>query len=218
MRLYRFLGAEYGMRSTKKRKIRIGRIEELNDDFEFIGVALEAKEERIALRKMRRHLNVGNGVICMSKDWDSPLMWAHYAESHKGVVLGFDVPDQAFYQVEYTKKRPTLADMGLNTLDDITPEDIKRLIRTKAEGWSYEQEYRAYIGLNDGVPINGEMHYFMPFSENMKLREVIVGSRYKGTRPEMVEAVDDPGVDIYMTRGSFEKFLVVRQYQDSMWP
>lgn len=65
MRLYRFLGAEYGMRSIKERKIRIGRIEELNDDLKFIGVALEAKEERIAPREMRRHLNVGNGVICM---------------------------------------------------------------------------------------------------------------------------------------------------------
>ncbi|MER8903444.1 DUF2971 domain-containing protein [Mesorhizobium sp. M0772] len=218
MRLYRFLGAEYGMRSIQERRIRIGRIEELNDDFEFIGVALAVKEERIALREMRRHLNVNNGVICMSKDWDSPLMWAHYADSHKGMVLGFDVPDKAFYQVEYQKKRPTLADMGLNTLDDITPDDIKRLIRTKAEGWSYEQEYRAYISLTDGVEIKGETHFFMPFSKDLKLREVIVGSRYKRQRAEMVAAVNDPSVDVYMARGSFEEFKVVRQNQESMWP
>lgn len=218
MRLYRFLGAEYGKRSIEERRIRVGRIEELNDDFEFIGVALAEKAERIAMREMRRHLNVNNGVICMSKDWGSPLMWAHYADSHKGMVLGFDVSDRAFYEVEYQKKRPTLSDMGLNTLDDITPEDIKRLIRTKAEGWSYEQEYRAYIALKDGIVINGETHYFMPFSEKMKLKEIIVGSRYKGQRAELVAAVDDPSVDIYMARGSFEEFRVVRQNQESMWP
>lgn len=218
MKLYRFLGAEYGIRSIVERRIRIGRIEELNDDFEFIGVALSEKADRNALREMRRHLSGKNGVICMSKNWASPLMWAHYADSHKGVVLGFDVPDKAFYEVDYVKKRPTLTDIGLNILDDITPDDIKRLIRTKADGWAYEQEYRAYVALNNGVEIKGEMHYFMPFSENMKLREVIVGSRYKGKRAKMVAAVNDPSVDVYMARGSFEEFKMVRQKQESMWP
>lgn len=218
MRLYRFLGAEYGLRSIVERRIRIGRIEELNDDFEFIGVALSEKADRIALREMRRHISKKNGVICMSKDWDSPLMWAHYADSHKGIVLGFDVPDKAFYKVNYVNKRPTLADMGLSVLDDITPNDIKRLTRTKAEGWTYEQEYRAFVALEDGFEVNGGTHYFTPFSENMKLREVIVGSRYQGTRTEMVAAVSDPSVDVYMARGSFEEFKVVRQRQESMWP
>jgi hypothetical protein len=218
MRLYRFLNAEYGMRSIIERRIRIGRIEELNDDFEFIGVALSEKAERIALRNMRRQLSATKGVICMSKGWESPLMWAHYADSHKGIVLGFDVPDEAFYKVCYVKKRPTLRDMGLNILGDITPDEMKRLIRTKAAGWAYEQEYRSYRALNDGVEIEGEMHYFTPFSADMKLREVIVGSRYKGSRPEMVAAVNDPSVDVYMARGSFEKFKMVRQRQQSMWP
>jgi len=217
MRLYRFFSAEYGMCSILGRQIRIGRIEELNDDFEFIGVALSEKAERIALRNMRQRLSVKNGVICMSKGWESPLMWAHYADSHKGIVLGFDVPDEAFYKVCYVKKRPTLRDMRLNILGDITPDDMKRLIRTKAAGWAYEQEYRSYRALNDGVEIKGEMHYFVPFSADMKLREVIVGSRYKGSRTEMVAAVNDPSVDVYMARGSFEKFKMVRQRQKSMW-
>ena len=217
MRLYRFLSAKYGMRSIQERKIRIGRIEELNDDFEFIGVALALKAERIALRNMRRQLSVKSGVICMSRNWDSPLMWAHYADSHKGMVLGFDVPDQDFYRVEYEKKRPTLTDMGLNTLGDIAPEKMKRLTRTKADGWSYEQEYRSYVALNDGVEIKGETHYFKPFSESMELREVVVGSRYSGKRTELTEAVGDPSVDVFMARGSFEEFRVVRQRQDSIW-
>ncbi|ESY09229.1 hypothetical protein X748_04255 [Mesorhizobium sp. LNJC386A00] len=32
---------------------------------------------------------------------------------------------------------------------------------------AYEQEYRAYVALKDGVEVNCEMHYFMPFSENI---------------------------------------------------
>lgn len=218
MRLYRFMNAENGLRSIRERRLRIGRIEELNDDFEFIGVALQDKAERIALREMRRHLSDKNGVLCMTKGWSSPLMWAHYADSHKGMVLGFDVPDHAFYEVEYTDKRPKLSDFGHMTLDDITPEDIKRLTKMKAVGWGYEQEYRAYLALNDGVNISGIVHYFLPFSSNLKLREVIVGSRYKGQRSDVLAAVDDPAVDTYMSRGSFEDFVVVRQRQYSMWP
>ncbi|ESY09228.1 hypothetical protein X748_04260 [Mesorhizobium sp. LNJC386A00] len=35
---------------------------------------------------------------------------------------------------------------------------------------------------------------------------MIVGSRYKGRRTEMVAAVNDPSVDVYMARGSLEEF------------
>ncbi|MGE3335407.1 MAG: DUF2971 domain-containing protein [Rhodospirillaceae bacterium] len=217
MRLYRFLSAQNGLRSINEKRLRIGRIEELNDDFEFIGVALRDKEERQALRKMRQHMHEKSGVLCMTKRWSSPLMWAHYADSHKGMLLGFDVPERAFYQVEYTSKRPNLSEFGHKTLDDITPEDIKRLTRLKSAGWSYEEEYRAYLALGVGELIDGAEHFFVPFSSNLKLREVIVGSRYKGLKSEVVAAVGDRTVDIYMSRGSFEEFVVVRQMNANMW-
>ncbi len=206
------------MRSIREKRLRIGRIEELNDDFEFIGLALSDKTERVALRNMRRHLNVKHGVICMSESWDSPLMWAHYGDSHKGMVLGFDVSGKDFYQVQYTDKRPSLADMGLNTLDDITPEDIKRLIRTKAAGWSYEKERRAYLALNEGVDIGDTRQYFVPFGSKLRLRQVIVGLRYQGERQEVLDAVNDPTVKVFMSRGDFEDFRIVKQRLASMWP
>jgi hypothetical protein len=34
----------------------------------------------------------------------------------------------------------------------------------------------------------------------------------------MVAAVNDPSVYVYMARGSFEAFKVVRQNQESLWP
>jgi hypothetical protein len=217
MRLYRFLKASYGLMSLRDRRLRIGRIEELNDDFEFIGLALGEKEDRLALRGMRRHMDSKSGVLCMSKNWDSPLMWAHYADSHKGIVLGFDVPERAFYKVDYVKDRPRLADLGLSALDDITPEQIKTLTRTKAAGWTYEQEYRAFLALDRGELIDGKIHHFLPFSNRLRLRQVIVGSRFEQSRQVVAEAVQEQGVEIFMARGSFEEFRVVRQLQDSLW-
>ncbi|WP_189635532.1 DUF2971 domain-containing protein [Rhizobium grahamii] len=211
------MNAENGLRSLRDRRLRIGRIEELNDDFEFIGMALDLKEDRIAMRQMRKHLNEANGILCMSEAWDSPLMWAHYSDSHKGMVLGFDVPEKAFYKVDYVEERPTLASMGLNNLDEITPEDIKRLSRMKAAGWGYEKEYRSYQQLKNGVTIDGKVHYFVPINPSLLLREVIVGSRFKETRKHVLDTVNDPTVDVFMARGDFSQFRVVRQHQHRMW-
>lgn len=102
VRLYRFLNAEFGLRSLVDKRLRVGRIEELNDDFEFIGVATDIREERIALRNTRKQLSANNGVLCMSKGWESTLMWAHYGDSHKGMALGFDVPADLYPAVEHT--------------------------------------------------------------------------------------------------------------------
>lgn len=43
MQLYRFLKAQHGLMSLRDRRLRIGRFEELNHDFEFIGLALGEK-------------------------------------------------------------------------------------------------------------------------------------------------------------------------------
>lgn len=30
------------------------------------------------------------GIACLSENWNSLLMWSHYAENHKGYCTGFD--------------------------------------------------------------------------------------------------------------------------------
>lgn len=218
MRLYRFMSASNGLLSIRDRRLRVGRIEELNDDFEFIGVALDLKEERVALRETRKQLSRANGVICMSKTWESPLMWAHYGDSHKGIALGFDVPESTFQEVEYVPERPTLESMGLRGVGDLTEVQMARLIKLKAKGWEYEQEHRAFVGLREPVTIDGKVHYFLNFGPELVLREVIVGSRFAIQRQDVVSVIGNlPDVDLFMARGDFNEFKVVRQRQESMW-
>lgn len=31
------------------------------------------------------------GLLCFCETWQSPLLWNHYADRHKGICLGFDV-------------------------------------------------------------------------------------------------------------------------------
>ena len=43
------------------------------------------------LEKDSSQFNDDTAIFCMSQVWDSILMWAHYADSHKGFVVGFDM-------------------------------------------------------------------------------------------------------------------------------
>lgn len=75
------------------------------------------------------------GVLSLSARCDSPAMWAHYSNNHRGVVLVLDSDkDQLISQarpIEYVRDRPT------TTVDTV----VENLYR-KADEWAYEKEYR----------------------------------------------------------------------------
>ena len=88
------------------------------------------------------------GVLCLTGSGRSPLMWAHYADSHCGALLEFDERHPAFNRrrhsedefgflrrVWYSDTRPH---MTLESFDDAMVE----LAQTKALEWAYEQEMR----------------------------------------------------------------------------
>ena len=71
------------------------------------------------------------------------------------------------------------------------PEDVNynlanRLLRTKHESWSYEQELRLFVQLNDSPDANG-LRWF-DFGPNLELKEVVVGAQCD---PKDIEAVKD---------------------------
>lgn len=54
-------------------------------------------------------------IACFSKRWNSLPMWAHYANNHKGFVVQYMAmvsKDNNFYKVKYTKKPPSIFEIG----------------------------------------------------------------------------------------------------------
>jgi hypothetical protein len=116
---------------------------------------LVAEGWREWLRSMR--------VFCVSEVHDDLLMWAHYADCHRGVVIKLrclrekDTALCAARPIQYQADIPVLArtveewvahvcgDHRLD-FDDI----FGRLAFTKSEHWVYEKEWRCWIG--NGVP------------------------------------------------------------------
>ena len=90
-------------------------------------------------------------------------------------------------------RAPTTISMSFyqpNLLQIPRPEDVNfdfanRLLRTKHESWSYEQEVRMFVKLNDPPDANG-LHW-MDCGPNLVLREVIIGAQCDPKVSEQVE-------------------------------
>jgi hypothetical protein len=133
-------------------------------------------------------------IFCASRTPTNLLMWAHYAEQHRGAVLGF-LPDVArdsmLTQIEpvaYSDRRPSLLD-DYDLLTRPTPESAaaanRRLYLTKSSEWSYERELRLFIP-GDIPP--GQAATFKHFYAT-ELVEVYLGCRMSRESREKVTAL-----------------------------
>ena len=165
-RVYKFLATEWALDDIRRRRIRISEIHDLNDPFELIPFDLSDIEQRKQLLRARDEM-ARRGILCFSHSWSSPLLWAHYADRHRGICLGFDMEDQAVKTIEYVSDRlpfPTELSDGV----------AQQWIYTKSAAWKYEDEARAFVSRDQ----EEDGHYFARFDDNnMRLREVILGHR-----------------------------------------
>ena len=84
------------------------------------------------------------GVLCLTRLHLNPLMWAHYADQHRGICLEFDTtvapernPLCEAHPVRYQRDYPTL-----NFFEADAEERVTALCLTKSTDWEYEQEWR----------------------------------------------------------------------------
>lgn len=90
------------------------------------------------LNLIRNHL----GVCALSANPRSPLLWAHYAQDHKGICvqlrLWVDPEALVAHQVEYRNDYPVMLDFGRAA----TGRDAMLPFLRKSTDWAYEEEWR----------------------------------------------------------------------------
>ncbi|MES3097705.1 DUF2971 domain-containing protein [Sphingomonas aerolata] len=83
-----------------------------------------------------------SSVTCFSLAENHPLMWAHYADSHSGVMFQFEEPtgdiDFCGLNVDYLDQRPLVDPTAFLA----GSSEIKKAILTKSSDWAYEEEVR----------------------------------------------------------------------------
>jgi Protein of unknown function (DUF2971) len=143
--------------------------------------------EPAAIRKLSPMIdgffNLNVGILCLSEVRDSILMWGHYTDNHRGLVVGFD-SDHPFFsrrrsdkdefgflrRVDYSSQRPQVM---------LTDTESSVWFSTKSEQWSYEKEWRIVRVLSeaehriDGSPFPICLFEFAPDV----VLEIIVGMR-----------------------------------------
>lgn len=173
MRVYHFTSAKYALENIQLQRLKISRFNELNDPFELLAADLLDKRHREAFARFKNQINDKAGIVCFSGAWGSPLLWGHYADKHAGMALGFDVVDDKLIDVRYTSMRPKVKFDEFNRKIINGPQVLNDLIRTKFTDWKYEDEYRMFAKL-DKLQKKAKLS-FVKFSEDLVLREVILG-------------------------------------------
>jgi hypothetical protein len=207
MRVYHFLSKEFGLKDLRERRLKVSRLMDLNDPFEFLAANLADHDWRKASLRTKAQLAINRGLICCSKDWHNPVQWAHYADKHRGICLGFDVPESKLAQVRYVSSR-------LDQPTEIDEAFVEALLVTKFDHWRYEDEVRLFVSLDD--PEN-EL-YFFSFSDQLSLQQVIVGAASDLTRADVSNAMgNEAAVEVFKARAAFNSFEVVRNQNESLW-
>ncbi len=211
MRVYHFINKKYGLEALRNERLKISGIMDLNDPFEFLSVNLSDKSMREAVAGLKRHLAKSKGILCFSEDWRNPVLWAHYAEKHKGLCLGFDVPYKNLMKMNYEEKR--VASPKNN--DALNLDFVNKLLKTKFAHWEYEQEYRLFVVLKTKT----DGFYFSDFSSELDLKQIIVGAKSDISRDDISKALgdDESNIETFKTRAAFKSFRIERQQNEKRW-
>ncbi len=176
MRVYHFLKEKYALEAIKKQQIKIARLSALNDPYEYLHMETDNYLARVTLQERKKRANREYGLLCFSASYSSPVQWAHYAESHSGICLGFDIPETSLIKIQYTEERTPGSEFK-NSLDLKGVDFVKQMLSKKHAHWRYEEEHRMLVRFPEKIIDDRLM--FEPFSENLKISEILLGTRSK---------------------------------------
>ena len=186
-----------------------GKTPEVDDKYEMVCNALDA----LLSRKI--------GIFSLSRTYNDELLWAHYANAHKGFCIEFDLDillkNQSIrkyysYDVEYVDTPPVITIDDLNSSDKELSRNriLAKKTSTKSKRWASEEEIRI-IADNPG-----EQAY-----DFRAVKSIYFGVRMEDSYKEMIMAdLKGRGIKYYQMeqgklRYSFHSSIVSDKYSDS---
>lgn len=88
------------------------------------------------------------GVVSLAERATCPLMWSHYGDQHRGICVGYSVPDEAvnlLLKVQYGGSRAVPARLLSRMLHGDASAEAELdagVLGVKARSWAYEREWR----------------------------------------------------------------------------
>lgn len=159
-------------------------------------------------------------ILSLSKEYDNPLMWAHYANSHKGFVVGiksefFSILKKGIEGNEWGLKEVEYSDdkISINPYGDITVNsnskcvlDLMKVYYKKSMCWSYEKEVR-FVGY-----VEGASEHLLKRIDPIYVSEIRLGLRLNETLKRNITKFCQekyPHIEIYDTTMMQDKYKLV---------
>ncbi|MEN8178020.1 MAG: DUF2971 domain-containing protein [Pseudomonadota bacterium] len=121
-----------------------------------IGEQQEIKQAVLELMRQISHSTDNSGVFSLSKTAVDELMWGHYANSHCGIAIEYDIvlltrfsskQHLHCFDVRYSETPPELK---LENIQENIPEAICTMLGHKSSTWSHESEFRVLLENTNG--------------------------------------------------------------------
>jgi hypothetical protein len=191
VRVYHYLEAKWALDDIRRRRLKLSKIDDMNDPYELRCVCSDDPRSQEALEKTATEVGERYGVECFSRSWNNILMWSHYGDKHRGICLGFDVPEAVIRPVEYVADVQAVGRLMVEKHRDFDQGKglklVDRLCGAKYGGWSYEEEIRVHGERHEIDEETG--YYFVEFGTRLKLKEVIAGVRFPFSRRPIEDAL-----------------------------
>lgn len=179
--------------------------------------AIDYEELRSEAHRYIAEVQKKNRIISFSTRYDSPLLWAHYADGYKGACLHFFSGHLLRYRVRnlyfvsyssYRKLYPLSLALALSRKRDSsglrTAESDHLIYYQKAEEWAYEEEVRTIY--------DGEKHPEGIKIDIDKLASIIVGPKISDKNlkrlTDVVAASMVPNLAIFQAKISQSNFNI----------
>lgn len=183
MILYKYVSFEVGEKILEKNSLGFSKAKYFNDPFDIPRYPEEPTDDATKklfadIRRLAKsHTWVENtGLLALTRTASNPLMWAHYADQHRGMVIGIDaaaagltdekanlIPAQ-YGSMIYVSRRSEApfsttfkTALSVGTTFEFVPEHyekLQRLFLNKPLYWSYEEEVRVAKCLAE-IPAGG---------------------------------------------------------------
>ncbi len=105
------------------------------------------------------YLNKRIGILSLTKNSSNLLMWSHYANSHKGYVLGFNACHEFFFKEAYdgsdTTPNNVLYTSQRNVIKNENQDFYEKIFCEKPVDWAYEEEVRIFRSFTNNTKISG---------------------------------------------------------------
>lgn len=165
-KLYHYMPANYyNIRNFETQKIHLSDNNVMNDIFEGIPVL----DEKISYERLNNLKDIAK-MYCLTENNANILMWSHYADSHKGICVEYDLKNltedpfdtkKYLFPVVYKERRSLVrnVDILINSVCELnkaiaenyvyepsdsfeTLDDLLPLFVSKGKEWKYEDEWR----------------------------------------------------------------------------